>query len=273
MGNSKLHPFQKAGLGVAPFKCVGVSTNWYVTAGGAHRQPGGTCDYCGTGILYEYKIVSSDGKQFVVGSRCVEKTAAEVDGFKQTQKDFEARRREAVRKAKQAERQAEFEKKAAERRAGFEEANPGLYKELQAKGEANGFFRNMVASIDKWGSLTENQLAAVKRILSEQKEREAVEASSEFVGTVGQRVSGAFTILMVMTSRSRFYPFPTNYFYVMKDGNGNLFVYRGSVYLGDKGDGVTAEFKVKEHAVYKEAKQTVVSYPKDVQRFSKDAAA
>ena len=74
-----MHPFQKSGLGIAPFRCVGVSENVYSTGGG-HSQPGGTCDYCGTGIRWEFHIESSDGKEFDVGCDCVAKTYREYGG-------------------------------------------------------------------------------------------------------------------------------------------------------------------------------------------------
>lgn len=74
------HVFETAGLGLAPFRCVGM----HITVGplnlpdgtqvGAPGQPMGHCDYCGTGILYNFDIVSADGKAFIVGSDCVYKT-------------------------------------------------------------------------------------------------------------------------------------------------------------------------------------------------------
>lgn len=66
------HVFEEAGLGKAPFRFMGISQNLF-KAGDAVK-PGGTCDYCGTGILHEYKIVSADNKSFVVGSNCILKT-------------------------------------------------------------------------------------------------------------------------------------------------------------------------------------------------------
>lgn len=71
------HPFEARGLGMAPFRCVGVSRNVAAPAGGlfsTEQRPGGSCDYCGTGIVYECWIVSADGKRFKVGCDCVEKT-------------------------------------------------------------------------------------------------------------------------------------------------------------------------------------------------------
>lgn len=74
------HVFEAAGLGLAPFRCTGVT----VDVGprnlgngctvGAPGQPMGTCDFCGTGILYCFHILSSDGKRFIVGCDCVAKT-------------------------------------------------------------------------------------------------------------------------------------------------------------------------------------------------------
>lgn len=69
-----IHPFEKAGLGIAPFRFVGMSEKVYVACQGAPEQPAGTCDYCSTGIRYCCHIVSADGKEFIVGQDCVRKT-------------------------------------------------------------------------------------------------------------------------------------------------------------------------------------------------------
>lgn len=68
----KVHPFERAGLGSAPFRFLGMRENVYSACPG-HSQPGGTCDYCGTGIRYECVIGSADGRKFVVGTDCVRK--------------------------------------------------------------------------------------------------------------------------------------------------------------------------------------------------------
>lgn len=68
-----LHPFERAGLGKAPFAYVGMSEKVYVACPGAPEQPAGTCDYCGQGIRYCCGIRSADGKEFVVGCDCVRK--------------------------------------------------------------------------------------------------------------------------------------------------------------------------------------------------------
>lgn len=78
--SDKLHPFEKAGLGLAPFKFRFCETRVGpihcadgITQIGSPGQPMGTCAYCGNGIALCMGIESSDGKRFIVGSDCVEK--------------------------------------------------------------------------------------------------------------------------------------------------------------------------------------------------------
>lgn len=79
-----VHIFEKAGLGKAPFRLVGVETSADRAALNAHRAAngqcyttnlcGGTCDYCGQAIFNVFRIESADGKDFKVGCDCVRKT-------------------------------------------------------------------------------------------------------------------------------------------------------------------------------------------------------
>lgn len=69
-----LHVFERAGLGKAPFRCVGMVEKVYQACQGAPVQPGGSCDYCGNGIRYCFQVKGADGKLFEVGSDCVMRT-------------------------------------------------------------------------------------------------------------------------------------------------------------------------------------------------------
>ena len=79
-----MHPFEKSGLGKAPFRLVGHGTrigpiripnpDGTTTEIGSPGQPMGSCKHCGMGIADCYVIRSSDGKEFEVGSSCVLKT-------------------------------------------------------------------------------------------------------------------------------------------------------------------------------------------------------
>lgn len=85
--NTGIHIFERAGLGKAPFKYVGMieqdlcygevilnRADFEKTGVRVTTKPGGSCDYCGAYIVNMFKIVSSDGKTFKVGSDCVHKT-------------------------------------------------------------------------------------------------------------------------------------------------------------------------------------------------------
>jgi hypothetical protein len=68
-----LHVFERAGLGRAPFRCIGVSEQ-FITHPDGTTQASGSCAYCGTGIRYVCAIRSADGRTFKVGTDCVAKT-------------------------------------------------------------------------------------------------------------------------------------------------------------------------------------------------------
>jgi len=72
-----IHPFEAAGLGLAPFRLLSV------VASGLRG-----CAYCGTGIKVHCHIVSADGKRFIVGSDCVRRVSQKVD----TTLDLDVRR-------------------------------------------------------------------------------------------------------------------------------------------------------------------------------------
>ncbi len=83
-----VHPFERAGLGKAPFRFVGMVDQpkagglggGMVSVGEVNgvevlTTPGGSCDYCGQGIIYMFGVESSDGRRFKVGCDCVHKIA------------------------------------------------------------------------------------------------------------------------------------------------------------------------------------------------------
>lgn len=80
---NELHPFERAGLGLAPFRFVGMevkegpitttTADGFTLTVGSPGQPMGCCDYCHTGIKDCYQVADRDGKLFVVGCDCVKK--------------------------------------------------------------------------------------------------------------------------------------------------------------------------------------------------------
>lgn len=80
-----IHVFERAGLGIAPFRIIGVGDKvgpirytdpktGVTMECGSPGQPMGVCKFCGTGIRECWTIKSSDGKVFDVGCECVRKT-------------------------------------------------------------------------------------------------------------------------------------------------------------------------------------------------------
>ena len=62
-------------LGPAPYRFQGVTQNLFTIAGCPEAsKPGGTCDHCGTGILWEFHLIAADGRAFAVGSSCILKS-------------------------------------------------------------------------------------------------------------------------------------------------------------------------------------------------------
>lgn len=78
MSTPVVHPFERAGLGKAPFRCVGMYESKYQAIPGDPScpiQPGSMCDYCANGIMNVFRIKSADGKEFKVGCDCVARTS------------------------------------------------------------------------------------------------------------------------------------------------------------------------------------------------------
>ena len=87
-----LHPFERSGNGIGPFRFAGsislppasmgeqnttAFNSKMAEAQAMARQVSvrlGACDHCGTGIMHHAVITSADGKHFVVGFDCVAKT-------------------------------------------------------------------------------------------------------------------------------------------------------------------------------------------------------
>lgn len=271
-----MHPFERAKLGKAPFRCTGVGQNWYSAAPG-HKQPGGSCDYCGTGIAYEYYITSADGLKFKVGCDCVWKTYggdkkqadAEVQGFRKARAELTRTKREAGRKARTEARLAQWEAERVQRYAEFSAAEPAvcsildkLLLDADPENPGHGFMWEMANAVRRFGSLTAGQLAAVKSSLDRVAQRQADKANSKHVGTVGARISGDFEVIAT-SSRESSYGWPRKmvYWHLMRYNGRDLVTYSGN-FLGNRGDKFRAKFSVKAHDEYQGTLQTKLARPK-----------
>ena len=77
-----IHPFERSGLGKAPFRYLGIlhqEINYGEAVIGSvggipiTTHAGGTCDHCGHAIIDMFRVQSVDGKIFKVGCDCINK--------------------------------------------------------------------------------------------------------------------------------------------------------------------------------------------------------
>lgn len=105
--NRRVHKFEIAGLGPAPYVFLRVEKRAYQACQGAPVQPGTTCDYCGTSIMFAFILRAADGSEFKVGCDCVHKTNdTRLIG---AIADAERRHRREVTEARENAQIAEFE--------------------------------------------------------------------------------------------------------------------------------------------------------------------
>jgi hypothetical protein len=263
MTTSTVHPFERAGLGHAPYRCYGCRENRFEMPGFGWK-PGGSCDYCGTGILYEYVIKSADGVEFVVGCDCVNKTGADVLGFKEERTRIARERRQTKVAARRAIRQAEWaairEKEQAERSAAFWATFGDLGSKLQAYSGDHDFLLTMKQALADRGYLTERMISVVESNLDRLSAEEALRASSRHIGVIGKRVKGikAKVVFSKHVGNSGFYPFPPKFIVRFLTEDGSVLVWFTSHGESISEELETISFSVKDHGEYNQTKQTIV---------------
>ena len=264
-----MHPFQKSGLGTAPFRCIGVQENVYVSGG--HSQAGGSCDYCGTGIRWEFLIASNDGRQFKVGCDCVEKTyreyGVEVENFRAIRLEHARQRRQAGAQVRREARKQAWEAQRAiwalerqEATAAWREENADLIARIEQHKAKNDFLFNMADVIKHYGRLTERQQKSVESSLQVIERQEQQRLNSQHVGTIGKRIKGAKirATRCIVIGREPFYPYAPRYLVALEDDKGNALTWFTGVSTQPFEEYAEAAFTVKEHSVYQGVRQTIV---------------
>lgn len=196
------HPWEIAGLGLAPFSFLGMTENAFRMPNGSSKA-GGSCDYCGTGIRYEFHCASSDGRRFKVGCDCIARCHLPAETIvvqaTRTLKEHQRKaRREKREISRKAEREARQDERAAKREAiKVQLAMDPLYLRITAVvgvatrdcTDTSSFLVDMRDSMERWGALTEKQEAAVRCVLDRMDAEPARKAASYWLGSVGQRVA------------------------------------------------------------------------------------
>ena len=136
--NLDVHPFQAAGLGQAPFRYTGVTKNVFVAAPGVPGKPGGSCDYCSTGIMYEFWIESADAKRFKVGCDCVKRLASADNRLVSQVEQAERKLKREMALAKKTERDAKATTRS-ERRSRWSKATRTVCAVSYARSRTRAF--------------------------------------------------------------------------------------------------------------------------------------
>lgn len=228
---AKIHLWEAAGLGVAPFRVVGLAEMPSLSL--AEHNPAayqnamqslprgygiGSCRCCAAGLKNNYLIESSDGKKFAVGSECVNKAGdgGLVDKMRyikrQVDRDKRFKEREAACIARHEEERSRNggltdDEVAAQRREQEEtarlEALAPLLEVLepiaQRLADGRGGFRDSIAKDLREGKMPEGRgLDIMVEILAKQKGRrrsDAYEDEEERLYDLFDRISaGEFEI-------------------------------------------------------------------------------
>jgi hypothetical protein len=261
------HPFEKAGLGYAPFRCVGCRENWFEMPGFG-RKPGGSCNYCGTGILYEYIIKDKNGKTFVVGCDCVEKTGQQVEDFRKVRLQHARDRRAVKATERRATRQAVWEAERQARNVERQESaiawkneHAALVSALTEYTGTNTFLLSMQQQLNQWGSLTVRQVESTETALAAIRRQAEAAVVSQHIGTTGERIKSAKVRVLrsLQVGWSTFgYKDTPRVLVTLEDDVGNQLTWWTTRHEEVSTEFATAAFTVKDHTVYNGTKQTVV---------------
>ena len=207
-----MHPFEKAGLGKAPFRFVSVQDSRAINGHGLT-----SCDYCGTAIRWQFLIESFDGKGAKVGCDCIARV--HDHGLLTLAKTAKRNHLSALRReARETKRSAERAAREEARRVRLEAYRESFRKECASddvlkfcleiydserkEGESSNtkIVRDIMESGLDWGGVTFNQRKLLERLAEEIRIAEA----AEDVPVVDGRVSITGKIVRVWRESSQF---------------------------------------------------------------------
>lgn len=283
-----IHVFEKAGLGIAPFKCLFV---WEMPSPALMNGMGGVelyntkmqsapckvgcCAFCGMPLVYHYIIKDINGTLFPVGCECVAKTGdAGLESQVKALKKENAKEKREIKKA--IKRNIALEERKAKiqgRLDKFASEYPEVYQFLSGetvKENCQPIWHSFMYNLKTWGNLTENQIKCVEKAIIDSKKPQVI---SHWIGIVGGKITTTLTIDKILT-------FPCSSFhygdrnsidcYILKDENGNIFIYKSKALQEDKKSGVflhagqivNVTASIKAHEEYKGVRQTIIQRPK-----------
>lgn len=256
---TKIHPFETAGLGKAPFHFIGMD------------RKNSSCQYCGTAIMYRFFIQSSDGKKHFVGSDCIAKTDT---GTLSRVVDAEVKK---MRKLQAQERQ---KKNIIKKQVVTAD------KILKGTFPFGKYFGQNISDIAKtdleyliWsyknittgpvGDALKTVLGPIVQPVLDARNQESFDKAyalatqdqqSQHVGVVGEKIEFTATVEYKVVMNPVCYGAPCSILHSLRTANGNVFVaYYSGQEIFEKGQTYTFKATVKGHKEYKGVLQTQVT--------------
>lgn len=157
-----------------------------------------------------------------------------------------------------AQQKAAAERQAAETQYRAENAEFLAAIATLCTGDGSNFWDRMAGDLlATFRSPSERQIECVKGEIA----KRSANASSEFVGAIGDKVVLSLTIERVIRMDT---PYGVSWMTIARTPEGSVIVYRGSADLGNQGDQVAVKATIKDHTFYQGVKQTVIQRPKKV---------
>lgn len=185
----------------------------------------------------------------------------------------------AYARARTARIQANARKGRGQRWLAADASRAVLVERLEREASA-GFLAKMLEAYREWGSLTDGQESAVRKVFAQRDgaiaTRKAADATSQHVGTIGERIVLDAAVSFVTGYES-------NYGYVtvtgLRDAAGNIYIFKGvplkldttgkvgdanilSYRVAARGDVVKVRATIKAHGERDGARQTIMARPK-----------
>lgn len=270
-----IHCFEKAGLGKAGFRCVGVVS--IPSPSLAEQNPTaymaamaelprdlhcGSCNYCGTAIMHNFIIESADHRRFVVGSDCVAKTgdAGLIKEVRRVRLVKAQEKRAAKRTMARAEREAMWKAERSDRAAIFIVAHADLIERAKAF-ETNYFIKSVITRGIEGGFISDKAMNAVEAAINNMENNARMRLASRHVGTVGKRETFNVRVDRINSYERPAYGrhgYETVWIVTLRDSNDNAIVVKSSAFCPEKGETLTIKATVKEHNVYNGEEQTII---------------
>lgn len=163
---------------------------------------------------------------------------------------------DAAREARKAKKEAA----EAASKAAFAETHASLIALVEQIKRPSNFLASIMEKGWMFGRLSNDQASAAYAAAERELRLQKLDAASQWVGTVGERIDITGTIVFTVRFEGRF---GFTYITGVKDAAGNIFIQKG-VKIGEKGDEIVLKATVKAHETRDGVKQTMITRPKAI---------